>query len=110
MDGLFSPSVAFTIVACPKKGQRAEILAARPDNIPPLATFLQRRWAKNVATMHQLLKRVYDAEEERCVDVDFIDQNPIGKSTRSNPSTYVKAYEAIRQLFAARPVARSWTF
>ena len=32
--------------------------------------------------------------------VEFVDQNPIGKSTRSNPATYVKAYDAIRQLYA----------
>jgi excinuclease ABC, A subunit len=38
--------------------------------------------------------------------VEFIDQNPIGKSTRSNPVTYVKAYDEIRKLFAAQPYAR----
>ncbi len=32
--------------------------------------------------------------------IEFIDQNPIGKSSRSNPVTYVKAYDVIRQLFA----------
>lgn len=38
--------------------------------------------------------------------VEFVDQNPIGKSTRSNPATYVKAYDAIRQLFADQPLAK----
>lgn len=38
--------------------------------------------------------------------IDFIDQNPIGKSSRSNPSTYVKAYDAIRQFFATQPLAK----
>ena len=38
--------------------------------------------------------------------VAFIDQNPIGKSSRSNPITYVKAYDAIRQLLADQPLAR----
>lgn len=38
--------------------------------------------------------------------IDFIDQHPIGKSSRSNPSTYVKAYDAIRQLFAKQPLAQ----
>lgn len=38
--------------------------------------------------------------------VEFIDQNPIGKSTRSNPATYIKAYDLIRQLFADQPLAK----
>ena len=38
--------------------------------------------------------------------VEFVDQNPIGKSTRSNPATYVKAYDAIRQLFADQPLSK----
>ena len=38
--------------------------------------------------------------------VEFVDLNPIGKSTRSNPATYVKAYDAIRQLFADQPLSR----
>lgn len=42
--------------------------------------------------------------------VEMIDQNPIGKSTRSNPATYVKAYDAIRQLFAEQPLAKQMGF
>ena len=38
--------------------------------------------------------------------VEMVDQNPIGKSTRSNPATYIKAYEAIRQLFGEQPLAQ----
>ncbi|MFA0961924.1 excinuclease ABC subunit UvrA [Roseivirga sp. BDSF3-8] len=38
--------------------------------------------------------------------VEFVDQNPIGKSSRSNPVTYVKAYDAIRNLFADQPLAK----
>ena len=39
--------------------------------------------------------------------VEMIDQNPIGKSTRSNPVTYVKAYDEIRALFADQPLAKN---
>ncbi len=42
--------------------------------------------------------------------VEFVDQNPIGKSTRSNPATYVKAYDAIRDLFARQPLAKQMGF
>jgi excinuclease ABC subunit A len=42
--------------------------------------------------------------------VEFIDQNPIGKSTRSNPATYVKAYDAIRELYAEQPLAKQMGF
>lgn len=42
--------------------------------------------------------------------VEFVDQNPIGKSTRSNAATYVKAYDAIRDLFAAQPLAQQMGF
>lgn len=42
--------------------------------------------------------------------IEFIDQNPIGKSTRSNPATYLKAYDAIRTLFAAQPLAKQMGF
>lgn len=38
--------------------------------------------------------------------VEFVDQNPIGKSTRSNPATYVKAYEEVRRIFADQPLAK----
>ena len=42
--------------------------------------------------------------------VEYVDQNPIGKSTRSNPATYVKAYDAVRQLFAEQPLAKQMGF
>ena len=38
--------------------------------------------------------------------VEMVDQNPIGKSTRSNPATYIKAYDAIRQLFGDQPLSK----
>lgn len=39
-------------------------------------------------------------------NVEFVDQNPIGKSSRSNPVTYIKAYDEIRKLWADQPLAR----
>ena len=37
--------------------------------------------------------------------IEFVDQNPIGKSSRSNPISYVKAYDAIRNLYADQPLS-----
>ena len=42
--------------------------------------------------------------------VEFVDQNPIGKSTRSNPATYVKAYDEIRKLFAEQQLSKQMGF
>ncbi|MGP1435697.1 MAG: excinuclease ABC subunit UvrA [Phocaeicola sp.] len=65
------------------------------------------------------LKRVYSEISERpgefislegdtqmVKDIEFVDQNPIGKSTRSNPVTYIKAYDDIRKLYADQPLAK----
>lgn len=38
--------------------------------------------------------------------VEFIDQNPIGRSSRSNPATYIKAYDEIRKLMAEQPLSK----
>lgn len=38
--------------------------------------------------------------------LELIDQNPIGKSSRSNPVTYIKAYDEIRELFAKQPLSK----
>lgn len=43
---------------------------------------------------------------EKLKAVEFIDQNPIGRSSRSNPTTYIKAYDDIRALFAKQPLAK----
>ena len=42
--------------------------------------------------------------------VELIDQNPIGKSSRSNPVTYLKVYDEIRHLFAQQPLAKQMKF
>ena len=46
-----------------------------------------------------------EGDWQEITHVEFVDQNPIGKSTRSNPATYIKAYDMIRQLFAEQPLA-----
>ena len=43
----------------------------------------------------------------RIQNVEFVDQNPIGKSSRSNPATYVKAWDDVRACFAAQPLSRN---
>jgi len=51
-----------------------------------------------------------DGDIDAVKHIEFVDQNPIGKSTRSNPATYVKAYDAIRDLFAAQPLSQQMGF
>ena len=43
---------------------------------------------------------------DRISSVEFVDQNPIGRSSRSNPVTYIKAYDDIRKLFSEQPLAK----
>lgn len=43
---------------------------------------------------------------ERITQIELVDQNPIGKSSRSNPVTYIKAYDAIRALMADQHIAK----
>ncbi|MBR4136296.1 MAG: excinuclease ABC subunit UvrA [Bacteroidales bacterium] len=47
-----------------------------------------------------------DADMSKIREVVFVDQDPIGRSTRSNPVTYVKAYDHIRELFASQALAK----
>lgn len=47
-----------------------------------------------------------DGDVSSVKHVEFVDQNPIGKSARSNPATYVKAFDAIRQLIAEQQLAK----
>lgn len=52
--------------------------------------------------MHKALKGDVDA----IAQVELVDQNPIGKSSRSNPVTYIKAYDEIRDVFASQPLSK----
>ncbi|WKN40623.1 excinuclease ABC subunit UvrA [Tunicatimonas pelagia] len=47
-----------------------------------------------------------EGDLKKVTQLEFVDQNPIGKSSRSNPVTYVKAYDQIRQLYADQPLAK----
>ncbi|MBX7124336.1 MAG: excinuclease ABC subunit UvrA [Cyclobacteriaceae bacterium] len=47
-----------------------------------------------------------EGDYQRITQVEFVDQNPIGKSSRSNPVSYVKAYDTIRQLYADQPLSK----
>lgn len=73
---------------------------------------------KNI--LYPALKKIYGGFGERTgqfdaiegdiksiADVEYIDQNPIGKSSRSNPVTYLKAYDDIRALYADQPLAKT---
>lgn len=42
--------------------------------------------------------------------IEMVDQNPIGRSSRSNPVTYIKAYDEIRKLYSAQPFAKTMNF
>jgi excinuclease ABC subunit A len=47
-----------------------------------------------------------EGDMSRITQVEFVDQNPIGKSSRSNPISYVKAYDIIRQLYSDQPLSK----
>ena len=52
----------------------------------------------------------FEGDMRRIQSIEFIDQNPIGKSSRSNAATYMKAYEEIRKLFADQPLSKQMGF
>ncbi len=47
-----------------------------------------------------------DGDFSMIKDIQYVDQNPIGKSSRSNPVTYIKAWDEIRNLYADQPLAK----
>ncbi|RLD25202.1 MAG: excinuclease ABC subunit A [Bacteroidetes bacterium] len=51
-----------------------------------------------------------DGDYKDIQQIEYVDQNPIGKSSRSNPVTYVKAYDAMRSLFSDQPLAKQRGF
>ncbi len=50
--------------------------------------------------------RVLKGAVDDITQIEMVDQNPIGKSSRSNPVTYIKAYDEIRDLFAKQPLSK----
>jgi excinuclease ABC subunit A len=48
----------------------------------------------------------FEGDWQKITHVEFVNQQPIGKSSRSNPVTYVKAYDAIRRLFSEQPLSQ----
>ena len=52
------------------------------------------------------LFRALKGDVDHISQVEMVDQNPIGKSSRSNPVTYIKAYDEIRDLFAKQPLSK----
>jgi excinuclease ABC subunit A len=52
------------------------------------------------------LYRKIDGDIDYISRVEMVDQNPIGKSSRSNPVTYIKAYDEIRELYAKQPLSK----
>jgi excinuclease ABC subunit A len=52
--------------------------------------------------LHKALKGDIDSISQ----VELVDQNPIGKSSRSNPVTYIKAYDEVRDLYAKQPLSK----
>jgi excinuclease ABC subunit A len=61
---------------------------------------------KGEAAEKQGLYRQMKGDIDLISQIEMVDQNPIGKSSRSNPITYIKAYDEIRELFAAQPLSR----
>ncbi|MEO5888684.1 MAG: excinuclease ABC subunit UvrA [Ferruginibacter sp.] len=54
------------------------------------------------AGMHRSVKGDIDSLSQ----IEMVDQNPIGKSSRSNPVTYIKAYDEIRELYSKQPLSK----
>ncbi len=69
-----------------------------------LFTLLKRTLNGEMATGGKLA--LLGGEVNRVQRVEYIDQNPIGRSSRSNPATYLKAYDEIRELFSRQPLAK----
>lgn len=61
---------------------------------------------KGEATEKAGLHKALTGDIEEITQIELVDQNPIGKSSRSNPVTYIKVYDEIRDLYAKQPLSR----
>ena len=68
---------------------------------PALKAALGEVGVKSVGSFSSL-----SGDLKKISQVEMVNQNPIGKSSRSNPVTYVKAYDAIRELMASQPLSK----
>lgn len=66
---------------------------------------LEKRFDGNVEYVGKCAS--LDGDLARIGGVELVDQNPIGRSSRSNPATYMKAYDEIRSLYAQQPLAKA---
>ncbi|WP_211327112.1 excinuclease ABC subunit UvrA [Chitinophaga flava] len=67
----------------------------------PALMKLKGEFAERVG-YHKVMKGAVDD----ITQIEMVDQNPIGKSSRSNPVTYIKAYDEIRDLYAKQPLSK----
>ena len=66
---------------------------------------LQRRLEGNADYVGECVE--LDGDVRRIAAVELVDQNPIGRSSRSNPATYMKVFDEVRALYASQPLAKS---
>ena len=66
---------------------------------------LQRRMEGNTDYVGDCF--AIEGDLSRITSVELVDQNPIGRSTRSNPATYMKVFDEVRALYAAQPLAKA---
>ena len=66
---------------------------------------LQRRMEGNADYVGDCF--AVEGDLSRIAAVELVDQNPIGRSSRSNPATYMKVFDEVRALFAAQPLAKA---
>ena len=70
-----------------------------------LCDVMQRRLEGSADYVGQC--RSLEGDVKRVAAVELVDQNPIGRSTRSNPATYMKVFDEVRSLFASQPLAKA---